>query len=218
MYKSVLALFSTLLLVASFHASGQTADAAARTVARSANSESAESTARDLFVNGDYDKAVPMLERAAAEDPTDLRLLNVLGMAYLYSSSRIDSRANFTRVQPTMEKVIDGGGTATFLAARAMDRLKTKYIVKAISGELALTKGSLKFTPTHGDGETVGPLSKDEIKECGLNHSYGKDSNAFHIKTTSQGELQFRPLHFSKEEATVVCTLAAKYWAVKFVE
>jgi hypothetical protein len=76
----------------------------------------------------------------------------------------------------------------------------------------------MTFTPSHGDSEAVGPVSKDEIKECGLNRTYGKDSNTFHIKTTSNGDLDFRPLHFSKDEATVVCTLAAKYWGIKFNE
>jgi hypothetical protein len=108
MHKSVPALLVALLASSSVPADCQTTDPVARTVSRSASSETAESAARDLFINGDYDKAVPLLERAVAQDPKDLQLLNVLGMAYLYSSSRIDSRANFAHVQPTMEKVIDG--------------------------------------------------------------------------------------------------------------
>jgi len=216
MLKSVLGL--SVLFAVSFRCDAQASDPAGRTVARSSNSESAESAARDLFINGDYEKAVPILERASADDPRDLRLQNVLGMAYLYSSSRIDSRANFARVQPTMEKVIDGGGSATFIVGRALDRLKVTSVMKTVTGELAISKESLTFTPTHGSGETVGPLAKDELKECGLNRGYGKDSNTFHIKTTSHGELDFRPLHFSKDEASVVCKLAAKYWGIKFSE
>ncbi len=220
MYKSVPALLVVLLAGSSLAADCQTADPVARTVSRSASSENAESAARDLFINGDYDKAVPLLERAVAQDPKDLRLLNVLGMAYLYSSSRIDSRANFAHVQPTMEKVIEGGGTATFMVGRAMDGrlMKVKSVLKAVTGELAINKSTMTFTPSHGDSDAVGPVSKDEIKECGLNRTYGKDSNTFHIKTASNGDLDFRPLHFSKDEATVVCTLAAKYWGIKFNE
>ncbi len=217
MSQTTSVLFVSLFFTAAFQCNCQTDDAAARTVSRSSNSISAEETARDYFTNGDYDKAVPLLEKATNDDPHDLRLLNVLGMAYLYSSSRIDSSSNFDHVQPIMQKVIDGGGTATFIVGRAQDKLKMKSVLKAVTGELALTKDTMTFTPTHGTGETLGPWSKDELKECGLNRGYGKDSNTFHIKV-GHSEIDFRPLHFSKNEAIVVCTLAAKYLGLKFDE
>jgi hypothetical protein len=175
-----------------------------------------ERTTRELFGNGDYDKAVPALEKGVEENPDNVVLLNLLAMAYLYSSSRVDSMANYAKVQPTMEKVIERGGEVTFLVGKTEDKLKVKFVVKAVMGELHMGRESLSFVPSRGNSETVGPLSKSDLRECGLNKGYGKDSNTFHIKT-SKGELDFRPLHFSKDEANLVCSVAAKYLGVRTV-
>jgi len=180
--------------------------------------EEAEKAARDLFSSGDYDKAVPILERATAEYPGDLRTLSLLGMAYLYSSSRLDMVANLPRAQDTMAKVVERGGEAVFFVGKGDDPLKglSKFVVKAIQGELHVSKSSLTFSPNRGSTGAIGPLSGADVKECGLNKSYGKDSNTFHLKT-AKDTINFRPLHFSKEESNLVCSLAAKYLGVKVV-
>jgi hypothetical protein len=97
--------------------------------------------------------------------------------------------------------------------ARAKDRMKGKSVVSATTGELRITRDSLKFTPTRNAEGAAGPYSPAELKSCGLNSSYGKDSHTFHIKTAHE-TLDLRPLHFSKDEADLVCSLAAKYLKV----
>jgi hypothetical protein len=185
---------------------------------RSAQAIEAERSARELFSAEDYDKAVPILERATSVVPLDLKDLSLLGMAYLYSSSRLDLVANLPRAQATMDKVIEDGGEAVFLVGRGDDPIKSMaiHMVKVIQGELRIRKTSLQFVPTRTTAGLVGPLSGADIKECGLNRSYGKDSNAFHLKVLKD-TVNFRPLHFSKDESNLVCTLAAKYLGTKIV-
>lgn len=185
---------------------------------RSAQAIEAERSAKELFAAEDYDKAVPILERATAATPVDLKDLSLLGMAYLYSSSRLDLAANLPRAQMTMDRVIEEGGEAVFLVGRGDDPIKSMaiHMVKVIQGELRIRKTSLRFVPARTTVGLVGPLSGADIRECGLNRSYGKDSNTFHIKLLKD-TVNFRPLHFSKDESNLVCTLAAKYLGTKIV-
>lgn len=190
----------------------------AQEISRPPRAAQAERDARELFGAGEYDKAIPLLKAATTEFPDDLVDLGLLGMAYLYSSSRMDMTANLARAQETLDKVMERDGEAVFLVGRGDDPLKSqvKYVVKAIQGELHLSRETLSFIPNRSQAGTLGPIPKSEIKECGLNRSYGKDSNTFHIKT-AKDTYNFRPLHFSQEEANLVCSLAAKYLGVKTV-
>ncbi len=178
----------------------------------------AEKSSKEFFASGDYDKAIPILERATAESPVDLKNLSLLGMAYLYSSSRVDLSSNLTRAQATMDSVVEQGGEAVFLVGRGDDPLKSMavHMVNVIQGELRIRKNSLRFVPSRTTNGVVGPLSGADVKECGLNRSYGKDSNAFHLKVLKD-TVNFRPLHFSKDESNLVCSLAAKYLGTKIV-
>jgi len=183
---------------------------------RPSQSADTESTAREFFKSGDYARAIPMLERATADYPADLRMLSLLGMAYLYSSSRLDMTANVKKALDTNTKVVEIGGEAVFLVARADDPLKgmSRHVVKAIQGELRIRKESLSFTPSRSATGGAGPFSGSEVKECGLNKSYGRDSNTFHVKTAKE-TINFRPLHFSEDEADMVCALLAKFMGTK---
>lgn len=176
----------------------------------------AERAAREFFNAGDYARAIPLLEKATADYPSDLQDLSLLAMAYLYSSSRLDMTGNVKKALETNTKVMELGGEAAFLVGRGDDPLKSMspHVVKAIYGELKITKESIRFTPSWRSNGTVGPLSRTEIKECGLNKSYGRDSNTFHIKTSNE-TINFRPLHFSQDESQMVCSLLAKFLGVK---
>ena len=115
-----------------------------------------------------------------------------------------------------MEKAIEGGGEAVFLVSRAKPQGKLTRgptILTATPGELRINKESLSFVPSR-EGEKAGPFGSDDLKECGLNPSYGKDSNTFHVKT-GKDTLDFRPLHFSKDESNLACSIAEKYLGVK---
>lgn len=172
----------------------------------------AEMTTREFFKSGDYARAIPLLEKAAADYPSDLQVLSLLGMAYLYSSSRLDMTANVKKALETNTKLVELGGEAVFLVGRGDDPLKSMslHVVKVIQGELKIRKDGFLFTPSRSATGAAGPFPGSEIRECGLNKSYGRDSNTFHIKTTKE-TINFRPLHFSEDEAEMVCTLLAKF-------
>lgn len=176
----------------------------------------AERAARESFNSGDYAQAIPMLEKAIADYPSDLQDLSLLGMAYLYSSSRLDLTANVKKALETNMKVVELGGEAVFLVGRGDDHLKgmSPHVVKAIQGQLKIRKESIQFTPSRSSNGAAGPLSASEVKECGLNKSYGRDSNTFHIKTAKE-TINFRPLHFSEDESRMVCSLLEKFLGVK---
>ncbi len=179
-----------------------------------------------MFSNSDYDKSVPLLERATAEFSQDLPLLTLLSMAYLYSSSRLDSAANLAKAQPAMEGVIERGGAATFLVGLAVNRSKEKirgksvmggsHVTDVVMGELKIGKDSISFMPSRGALESIGPLGGKDIKECGINRTFGRDSNTFHV-TVGKSEYNFRPLHFSREEGNLACGLMNKYLNVNTV-
>jgi hypothetical protein len=86
--------------------------------------------------------------------------------------------------------------------------------VKATQGELRIRKEGFSFTPSRSSTGMAGPFSGSETRECGLNKSYGRDSNTFHIKTTKE-TINFRPFHFSQDEAQMVCSLLAKFLGTK---
>jgi tetratricopeptide (TPR) repeat protein len=176
----------------------------------------AERTARELFKSGDYAQAIPLLEKATADNPSDLQNLSLLGMAYLYSSSRMDLTANVKKALEANMKVVELGGEAVFLVGRGDDPMKgmSPHVIKTIQGELKIRKESFWFTPSRSSTGAAGPFSGSEVRECGLNKSYGRDSNTFHIKTTKE-TINFRPLHFSQDESEMVCALLAKFLSTK---
>src|SRR5262249_13865395 len=127
----------------------------------------AESAARELFDAGDYGRAIPLLEKVTANYPSDLQDLSLLGMAYLYSSSRLDMTGNVKKALETNTKVMELGGEAVFLVGRGDDPLKgmSPHLVKAISGELKISKEGIRFTPTRNSKGAAGPFPGSEIKE-----------------------------------------------------
>lgn len=185
---------------------------------RSPQAIEAEKQARELFSAGDYERAIPILEDSAETSPDDLGVLSLLGTAYLYSATNTEFAGNIAKAKATMEKVIDQGGEAVLLVARGEDPRNSllSHMVRASQGELRIREGSLSFVPARGFGGAFGPVTGADIKECGPNRSYGRDSNTFHLKILKD-TVNFRPLHFSKDEAILACSLAAKYLGVKTV-
>lgn len=186
----------------------------------SAVSPDIEKDVKELFELDRYDKAVPILEKATAEQPDNPKLLSLLGVAYLYSGNRGDSVKNSVRARTTMERAIEKGGEAILLVSRAKPQgklVRGNSILSASPGELRITKQSLRFVPSRDDTAVLGPLSQADLKECGPNHSYGRDSNSFHIKTSKE-TIDLRPLHFSKDEAELACALAEKFLDIKIVK
>ncbi len=186
----------------------------------SPGSSEIEKDVKELFELDRYDKAVPILERATAEHADDVKLLSLLGVAYLYSANRGDPVNSVARARATMEKAIEKGGEAVMLVSRAKPQTKLtrgESILAATPGELRVTKSWISFVPGRGDAGATGQLSQADLKECGPNRSYGRDSNSFHLKTSKE-TIDLRPLHFSKDEAQLACALAEKFLNLKTVK
>jgi hypothetical protein len=127
-------------------------------------------------------------------------------MAYLYTSSRLDSAGNLEKARATMKQVLADGGKARFFVGRARDKKKEKHLVEATPGELIVTGSYVEFEPQDGSDSKPERWEKKDITRCELNPGYGKSSNSFHI-TLGKVEHDFRPLHFSAEESNLICSL-----------
>ncbi|PWU03821.1 MAG: hypothetical protein C5B51_18025 [Terriglobia bacterium] len=180
---------------------------------RAADSELVQQ-ARDLLSQQAYDKAVPILEEAFAQNKQDSTVAGLLGMAYLYSAQNLDSARNAEKAENTYIQALDLGGSASFLAGLAKDKVKGPNVLKAEPGALTIYRDRVEFLPSKSSNEDHLFLGGGDLKECGHSRGYGKSSNTFYLKTR-KGDFYFRPHHFSPEEGNVVCRLTAKYFGVK---
>lgn len=170
-----------------------------------------ENQVNNLFRRRDYDKAIPLLDDAHKQHPDNLKILSLLGMAHLYGS---DARKGAEIARSNFEKVIEAGGEAVIIAAKAKDKLKGSHVVAATPGELRMSRTGVTFAPLVGGGASDDRIPNTAAIECGPNSKYGKDSNTFHVRAKDV-EWNLRPLHFSREEGQIACELLAKYLNAK---
>jgi tetratricopeptide (TPR) repeat protein len=182
---------------------------------RAADSELVQQ-GRDLISQEAFDKAVPVLEEAFAQNKKDGTIAGLLGMAYLYSAQNLDALRNAEKAENTYIQAVELGGSAGFLVGLAKDKVKGPNVLKAEAGVLTVYRDRVEFVPAKGNTEDHVFVGGGDLKECGHSRGYGKSSNTFYLKTR-KGEFLFRPHHFSVEEGNVVCKLTAKYFGVKFV-
>jgi hypothetical protein len=163
------------------------------------------SEVRALFAVGAWDQAVNILEQApnALTDPSTRELL---AMAYLYTSSRLDSTENLGKAATLTRQIIESGGKAHFFVSEGRDKNKDNHLVEAIPGELTVTGSYVEFQAQDGSASQTQRWDKKDITECAPNPKYGKSSNSFHL-IVGRNELDFRPLHFSAEESNLICSL-----------
>jgi hypothetical protein len=164
-------------------------------------------TARDLMEAKNYTKAIPYLQDAVDNRGKDLAALEMLGTAYLYSSSEVDQHQNLERAEKAMQQAIDAGGKAVFRAGLGHDRVKGKNMVDTIDGLLSISKPSLEFSGSSG-GDAI-KVALGDIRSCGQSTGYGKEYAAYHLKL-AKTDYYFRPYHFRHDEGDLVCTLIAK--------
>jgi hypothetical protein len=169
---------------------------------------------RDLISQMSYDKAVPVLEEAWAQNQQDSVAAGLLAMAYLYSAQSPGAQRNVQKAENTYIQALDLNGSASFLVSLAKDKVKGPNVLQAESGTLSVYRDRVEFAPARGPAENHVYLGGADLKECGHSHGYGKSSSTFYLKTR-KGEYYFRPHHFSPEEGDLVCKLAAKYFGVK---
>jgi hypothetical protein len=160
-----------------------------------------ESEIRALGMSGGWDRALTQL-KAIKDVQSDIKALELLGMAYLYTSNRLDSAGNLEQARKTISEVSGKGGSVRFIVSKSRDKRRENYLVEATPGELAIGKGNAVFTPFDGSPSETIPLL--EIGECSLSSSYGSDSGSFLVKRKGS-EMYFRPLHFSKTESELIC-------------
>jgi tetratricopeptide (TPR) repeat protein len=171
---------------------------------------------RDLIAQMAYEKAVPVLEEAVAQNKQDAAAAGLLGMAYLYSSQIPGAQRNAEKAENTYIQALDLNGSASFLVSLAKDKIKGPNVLKAVPGSLMLYRDRVEFVPERSAPEDHLFIGGGDLKECGHSHGYGKSSNTFFLKTR-KGDFLFRPHHFSPEEGDLVCKLTAKYFGAKSV-
>lgn len=166
------------------------------------------SEVRALLANGAWTQAVDTLEKDP-KSKTDPELRELLGMAYLYSASNLDSIANLDKARTLMKQIVDSGGKARFLVSIGRDKKKEANLLDATPGELVVTSTYVEFQPQTGASQPPVRWEKKDIVECGPNQKYGKTSNSFHLTMGQRDktEQNFRPWHFSAEEGRLVCSL-----------
>ena len=162
-----------------------------------------------LFANGAWKRAISTLEKApdGQNDPT---LKELLAMAYLYSASDIDTASNLGKARTLMKQSVDSGGRARFLVSLGKDKKKEAHLLDAVPGELVVTSGYVEFQAQAGSAQAPQRWEKKDISECAMNSKYGKTSNSFHLtvgRDRDKAEQNFRPWHFSADEANLVCSL-----------
>ena len=162
-----------------------------------------------LFANGAWKRAIATLEKTPNVQ-SDPALKELLGTVYLYSASDIDSTGNLDKARKLMKESVDSGQKARFLVSLGKDKRKEANLLDAVPGELVVTSAYVEFQPKAGSAQSAQRWEKKDITECALNQKYGKTSNSFHLTVTvgrEKPEQNFRPWHFSADEANLVCSL-----------
>src|ERR1700738_1916666 len=113
---------------------------------RAADSELVQQ-GRDLISQEAFDKAVPVLEEAFAQNKKDGTIAGLLGMAYLYSAQNLDALRNAEKAENTYIQAVELGGSAGFLVGLAKDKVKGPNVLKAEAGVLTVYRDRVEFDP-----------------------------------------------------------------------
>jgi hypothetical protein len=165
-----------------------------------------------LFANGDWERALLILQQVP-EQKMEPAYKELLAMAYLYTSSRLDAAENYDKAKALYSELANAGGNVRFYVSRSHESHKPDvdlHLVHAIPGQLIVSKTSVQFVPQEGMGTTTETWNTQDIAGCKPNDGFGSDSGSFHISTAGNKDVHLRPLHLSTEEADLICQLVPK--------
>lgn len=165
-----------------------------------------------LFAAGDWERALLVLQQVPEQNADGVHK-ELLAMAYLYTSSKLDGAENYEKAKSLYSQLAAAGAYVRFYVSRARDSHKPTqdpYLVQAVPGQLVASKTNVQFVPEEGMRANAETWKSEEIGSCTPNDKFGVDSNSFHISLSSAKEVNFRPLHLSREEADLICELIPK--------
>src|SRR3954463_12619763 len=135
-----------------------------------AATEDIKAQIENLFSIGDWDRALLILQQVPQQQ-LDSSGKELLAMAYLYTSSRLDAADNYDKASALYTELVNAGGQARFFAGENRNGKPEvdPYLVEATPGQLVVTKAGVQFIPAQG--LKVGPesWSAQEIAACGPN-------------------------------------------------
>jgi hypothetical protein len=162
-----------------------------------------------LFQRGDWDRALLKLQ-LVPDRHGDPAIRELLAMAYLYTSSRLDSAENAMKAKELASQLVNEGKRARFYVSKARNIKPNQiHLVEATPGELIITKAGVEFMPQKGLTTAPQTWKSQEISECEPNTAFGQETGSFHL-TAGGNSVHFRPLHFSATEAELICQLVPK--------
>lgn len=113
------------------------------------------------FDRGDFSGVAGKLEEVWEADPTDAKVAEYLAMGYLYGEK------DPAKAEPLMQKAIDLGGQATFLAIHSHERLGLlqggDVITQFCSGRLSVRPGKLVYVSETGEHNVT--FTKAELRD-----------------------------------------------------
>jgi hypothetical protein len=160
-----------------------------------------------LFGNGDWERALLILQRVP-EQQMDAAHKELLAMALLYTSSRLDAATNYEEAKLRYTELTNAGASVRFLVTRSGDFHKPDVhpnLTKGIPGHLIVSKTSVQFVPQEGFKAAPETWKSPDVFDCKPNEKFGADSGSFHITVAGPKDIHFRPLHLSTAEADLIC-------------
>lgn len=158
-----------------------------------------------LLEDGQYNKAVNLLEEAWEGDPTDPAIAENLAIGYLYADKEVG------KAGPLVEKAIALGGRASFL----MDHLHEKLQILASDtadycrGRLSIMPGRMVFVaanPRHSF-----ELDADNVREVKANKLYGAGRGTYNVRTRDKRKFDLRPRSGTPAERQLILELTGKH-------
>ena len=140
-------------------------------------------------------------------------------MAYLYTSSRLDSAQNAVLAKELATQLVNEDKRARFYVSKARNAKANQiHLVEAIPGELIVTRGGVEFIPQPGLTTKPESWKSPAIAGCTRSASFGSDSATFQLTLAGGNSVHFRPLHFSATESDLICQLVPKVAAQAAVD
>ena len=178
-----------------------------------AHGQSLSKAAKDgisLVNDKQYRSAIPYLEDARDEQPTEAVIEEHLALAYLYSANGPDQKQMMTKAGTSARRAVELGGCASFFVDRSLEGWTSSSVMKVERGRLMFCKSRLEYSAERAD--TTFTATPEQIDEIDYNSRKGKDKSVFHVHLKDKDKLgkkkhDFRPASFTEREPDLLLEL-----------
>jgi len=165
-----------------------------------------------------YRFAIPYLEDARDEQPTEAAIEEHLMLAYLYSANGPDQKQMMTKAGASARRAVELGGCATFIVDRSLEGWTSSSVMNVERGRLMFCKSKIEYRAERA--ETTFAVTPEQVEELDFNSRKGKDTSVFHIHLKDKDKLgrkkhDFRPASFTDREPELLFQLADQYWKIQ---